>query len=494
MLEVVIFTVEAICMILELIASRVLSPYFGNSNIVWTSIIGVILLSNSIGNYYGGIIADKEKPKERLKRILMISAVYIFFIPLVQKQVIESICILTSDIRIGAIIATSILFFVPSIFLGLITPIILKSKLKDLENAGKVSGKIQALATLGGITGTFLGGFILIPNIGSVYILFFITIILAILVSIIDFKIKDKTNILVAIIIMYSIISMLLSISKNNNIGKQVLNNDTQEEVSYDTQYGRILIYNGIIDGKNARILNIDSGFESATFTDEDKVNDLVFEYTRLYDLMFKASIDIKDTLLIGGGGYSYPKHYISKFIDKNMDVVEIDGEVTNIAKKYFYLDKLFEDYNLSENKRLNLITEDGRTYLNRNNKKYDAILNDSFSGSSPAKTLTTIEAISKIKSSLNENGVYLSNVISSLDGKDSRFIKAEVNTLKKVFKNVYIVPCNKEFDNNIVQNNMVISTDYEINFEDNYNLKMEQDEIVLTDDYCPVDMLIPQI
>ena len=88
-----------------------------------------------------------------------------------------------------------------------------------------------------------------------------------------------------------------------------------------------------------------------------------------------------------------------------------------------------------------------------RNTKKYDAILNDAFSGSSPAKTLTTVEAVRKIKESLNVNGVYLTNVISALEGENSKFLRAEVNTIKQVFKNVYIVPSKKEYVANETDN-----------------------------------------
>ena len=175
------------------------------------------------------------------------------------------------------------------------------------------------------------------------------------------------------------------------------------------------------------------------------------------------------------------------------MDVVEIDGEITEIAKKYFYLDRLIEEYDLSNNKRLNLITEDGRTYLNNNTKKYDAILNDAFSGTTPAKTLTTIEHIKNIKKSLNIGGVYLTNIISSLDGDNSKFLKAEVNTLKKVFKNVYTVPCNYSDDIYKTQNIMVIATDEDLNYEKAYNINIDENEIIITDDYCPVDSLIPK-
>ena len=206
---------------------------------------------------------------------------------------------------------------------------------------------------------------------------------------------------------------------------------------------------------------------------------------------MFKSSKDIKDTLLIGGAGYSYPKYYISHYTDKKMDVVEIDGDIVNIAKKYFFLDKLIKEYKLEENKRLNLIIQDGRMYLNTNTKKYDAILNDSFSGDTPAKTLTTKEAIQKIHNSLNKDGVYLTNIISSIEGKNSKFIKAEVNTLKQVFKNVYIIPCNDKTNLERIQNNMVVATDSEIDFEDSVKINTEN-TITLTDNFCPVDTIIP--
>lgn len=93
---------------------------------------------------------------------------------------------------------------------------------------------------------------------------------------------------------------------------------------------------------------------------------------------------------------------------------------------------------------------------------------------------------------SLNKNGVYLTNIISSLEGKNSKFLKAEVNTLKQVFKNVYIVPCNYTNDTEQVQNNMIIATDSDIIYENTYNYNLAEDEIILTDDYCPIDTLIP--
>lgn len=489
--EIIIFVADAICMILELIASRLLSPYFGSSNIVWTSVIGIILLSSSIGNYLGGKIADKNNIEKNLKFILMATSIFIIIIPFLQNNILTIISKYIENIKIGAIISTIFLFFIPSLGMGLLTPIILRLKLNNMQTAGKTTGTINAIATIGGITGTFLGGFLLIPNLGSINILLILVILLVWLIPLVNFKLKEKSTIIVVIITIISLLSLYINTISNNINGEQVLQGK-RGTVSYDTQYGRVLIYNTVLNGNNVRILNIDSGFESATFTDEDKVNELVFDYTKYYDLMFNAKIDINNVLLIGGAGYSYPKYYISHYPNKNMDVVEIDEGITNIAKEYFYLNKLIKDYNLEENQRLKLIHDDGRTYLNNNSKKYDAILNDAFSGNTPAKTLTTHEHNKNIKKSLNENGVYLTNIISSLEGKNSKFLKAEVNTLKQVFKNVYIVPCNYTNDTEQVQNNMIIATDSDIIYENTYNYNLAEDEIILTDDYCPIDTLIP--
>lgn len=493
--EIIIFWINAVGMILELIASRVLSPYFGSSNIIWTSIIGIILLSGSIGNYLGGKIADKDGREDNLKLIFLMSSIFIFMIPLFQEDVLRFIVKMTSNIKIGAILATSILFLIPSIFIGIVTPILLKLKLNSLENAGKTAGNLYAISTLGAIIGTFLGGFLLIPNIGSVYILYILTVAVLILPIFVDGKIKNKFTIVYVLISIFILSIMFLKIRDNNDKGRRVLAGEVGIKVSYDTQYGRVIIYNvDTKEGDKLRVLNIDSGYESIGYANEEKAYDIYSKYIGYYDLMFKANPDIKRVAMIGGAGYSYPKHYISNNEDTIMDVIEIDGDITEIAKKYFYLDKLIDEYDLKNNKRLRLITEDGRVFFNTTNNKYDAILNDAFSGNTPAKTLTTLEAIQNIKRCLNNNGYYLTNIISSVDGENSKFLKAEVNTLKKVFKNVYVIPCIDDISSADCYNNMVIATDDEVRFDNSYNIELSEKEIVLTDDYCPIDTLIPVI
>ena len=197
---------------------------------------------------------------------------------------------------------------------------------------------------------------------------------------------------------------------------------------------------------------------------------------------------------MIGGAGFSYPRYFVYKYPDKKIDVVEIDEKVIEIAKKYFNLDNVLNDKKINAKERFNVICNDGRIYLNTCSKKYDAIMNDAFLGLTPPASLTTLEAIQNVKKCLNEGGIYAINVVGSLEGKDSRFFRAEINTLKQVFNNVYIIPIydevDEEIDLNRYRNISVFATDSTLNLDGLYDLKIDENEIVLTDDYCPVESL----
>ena len=137
------------------------------------------------------------------------------------------------------------------------------------------------------------------------------------------------------------------------------------------------------------------------------------------------------------------------------------------------------------------------KVYLNRTDKKYDAVLNDAFSGLTPAESLTTLETVERVHEILNPGSVYLSNIIGSRAGEDSRFLAAEVNTISQVFDYVYIVPCGDQNNDEITEtetiNNMVIASDTPLDLEGAVDMDYS-DGLILTDDYCPVDTLIPGV
>lgn len=486
--DIYLFVIEAICMVMELCASRVLSPFFGDSNIIWTSIIGIILLSSSIGNTIGGRLADKDDVQKDLCKLSLWAAVLILYIPVLSEIILGLLASVISNIKIGAIIGTVLLFLPSSIAFGMIPPIITKIKLKDLETAGKTSGTIHAVSTLGSITGTFLGGFFLVPNFGCDNIMLCLTCVTALMVILIGGKNRLKY---VGLIFAIAIACIYVLTKFNLSNAEAILAGEEEYIASYDTQYSKVEVVNRRVEGENIRYMLIGNGCESATYVDEDKKYELVVPYTKYYDLMYKANIDIRDALMIGGGGYSYPKYCVSHHPETTMDVVEIDEQITELAKEYFYLDDALREFN----NRLNIINEDGKVFINTTDRKYDAVLNDAFTGTTPAESLTTLETVEKIHDILNPGGVYLSNIIGSRSGAYSKFLAAEVNTISQVFDYVYIVPCgdmnNEEIIDTTSTNNMVIASDIPLDIPAAVNMDYKG-SIILTDDYCPVDTLIP--
>ena len=244
--EILLFAINAIYMVLELIASRLLTPYFGSSNLVWTSVIGIILLSSSMGNFIGGKLADKNNIKKNLKIIIISTGISILVIPIIQINILSRVSTIISSLKIGAIISTILLFFIPSMLIGLISPIIVKLKVKNVENVGKVSGKISAIATIGNLVGTFFGGFYLVPMIGSkqlLYILAMVTILLNILV-----EKEEKNNIVMNItsitLCLVCVAYFIYSVIQNNINIEAMVNNELNVLANFDTRYGNVKIVN----------------------------------------------------------------------------------------------------------------------------------------------------------------------------------------------------------------------------------------------------------
>ena len=180
-LEIIVFLSGAIGMGLELIAARVLSPYVGSSNVVWTSIIGIILASMSIGYWIGGKKADKDADIDKLSNILLLAAIFTGAIPLLETAIVKLFAGIIPNLIIAAILCAIIVFSIPSFILAMISPFAVKIKSKEDNEIGSLSGRISSLSTIGSIFGTFLMGFVLIPNIGVTNINIGVTIILVLM-------------------------------------------------------------------------------------------------------------------------------------------------------------------------------------------------------------------------------------------------------------------------------------------------------------------------
>ena len=481
-LEITVFLSGALTMMLELIAARVLSPYVGSSNLIWTTIIGIMLTSMSIGYWFGGKMADKNKENDIkiLSNYLLVSAIATSIIPILEVIFIDVLSQLSSNLIVVAIICATVTFGIPSFLLATVSPIAVKIKNNSMDHIGATSGKISSLSTIGSIFGTFFAGFILIPNLGVRNIILGCSILLWIL-SVYLFNKKDKKYYMLMIVELIVIIAL-------NLLGGylfQIKNPEITKDV--DSEYSRIWVTNLNVGETNYKTLQVDTGLESYI---NQETGEMGATYLYYYDLFEYYDKEANDALMIGGAAYTYPMHYLKKYENKTIDVVEIDEKMTQIAEEEFGLDK--------NNPNLGLITQDGRSYLNYNEKKYDTVFIDAFKGLNAPFELTTYEAMQKVYDSLDENGTVITNIISAIEGKDADFIKYEYSTYKAVFDDVKVYQVNsdhlpEEKQNLIlvgIKGNGNINTDKEEEYNELLSNEIKDftsDKQVVTDDYVPI-------
>lgn len=478
-LETIVFLGGAIGMGLELIAARVLSPYVGSSNVVWTSIIGIILVSMSLGYWLGGKNADKGANLNQLSNILLYAALATSAIPLLETCVVKILAGIIPNLIVSAILCAIIVFSIPSFILAMISPYAVKIKSKEETEIGSLSGKISSLSTIGSIVGTFLMGFVLIPNIGVSNINISVTIILVVM-SIIARENKETKEIWRNIFVICIMMMLLI-------IGKIVFKiNNPDILLDTDSQYSRIWVKQIETQKATYKTLQVDRGLESYIDTETGEMG---AKYLRYYDLFEYFNKDAKSTLLIGGAAYTYPIHYLQKYNDKTIDVVEIDDKMPQIAVEQFGL-------NIND-ERLKTYSQDGRSYLNYNKNKYDTILVDAFKGTNAPFELTTYEALTNAKNMLNENGVVITNIISALDGENAKFIEYEYTTYKAVFDDVKIYKV-VNMENDSIQNLILVGVKGNPEKNDSKSEEYAQylnmqianlktDKQVVTDDFAPI-------
>jgi spermidine synthase len=483
LLEIVVFTSGAVVMIFEIIGARILAPYIGTSSYIWTSLIGVILGSLSLGYWIGGKIADRKPELRLLAAVLFLAASLVTATMLIQEFFLSILAMNSMRLELKAIIAALVLFAPASVLFGFVTPFAVRLRMNSVEDAGKTVGRLYALSTVGSILGTFLAGFVLLPFVGSIRTLYLLIAILFLLSAIVvPFKLTAKK--------LYALILFPFAIGLNEFVGYSLARaNDLHD---FDTEYSRIRVFRTTdkITGDPIMALTLDPfSTQSAMFLGSDE---LVINYTKFYHLLRHFKPDFQKTLNIGGAGYSFPKDYLKKYPGRQIDVVEIDSQMTEIARKFFR----WED-----NENLRIFHQDGRVFLNQTQEKYDAILIDAFGSiySVPFQ-LTTVEAVRKINEILTDDGIVILNLISAIEGEKSRFLQAELKTYQAVFSNVILFKTNPDKANDETQNLILVasksnnisfvSEDAEISrllkhrYEEPLNLTVP----ILTDDLAPVE------
>jgi spermidine synthase len=363
----------------------------------------------------------------------------------------------------------------------MVSPYAVRLKIKSLQTSGATVGSLYAISTVGSIAGTFAAGFYLIPVLGTTNILFSITTILAFIAILLFITDRKAQSILppAAIII----------------IGAFLLYENNTRELTYidiDTKYNRVWIYDAKdqATGKPIKFMRINNESSSAMFLDSDEP---VFPYAKFYRLAEHFTPGFKSALVLGGAAYSYPTYFLRKYPGANLDVVEIDPDLTKLAKEHF---------RLKDHPRMKIYHEDARTFLNRKNKKYDVIYGDTYKSQYTLPWhLTTVEAAQHTYEILNEGGCMLINIISSIHGEASMFLQAELATYQEVFPHVFVFAVMDPKDLEMVQSIILVAVksfskpaffneDQELAgyLKNEVSEKVQTNLPVLTDNFAPVD------
>ena len=204
-----------------------------------------------------------------------------------------------------------------------------------------------------------------------------------------------------------------------------------------DMPFGKAEIKEAYLRGEEVRLFLVEGTQESATYLHPLIKNELVFPYTKVFASLFSREMGACDVLMLGGGAFSVPKYLISHFPQVRMDVVELYREVYEMALDYFFLDELYEEYHLMENRRLQVFLEEGLHYLKACTKTYDIIYDDAYHGILPDSGLLSYEATVLMKKRLKEGGLLAINMIGALQGSSSMRALLSEEVLKRVFRNV---------------------------------------------------------
>jgi spermidine synthase len=499
-----VFVSGAVVMSLELLGSRLLAPIFGNSIFVWGSLIGVVLTALSAGYYLGGKLADLKPSFQVLSSLIFAAGLLILALPAIAPPLFDAVVALNIGEQYSPLLATTLLLGPTGILLGTVSPYAIRLVADSVEKLGKVSGNLYALSTLGSIVGTFVTVFLLIPIFGVNKIIFGMGVLLLV-VAFLGLSVKLKAVVLMILVVLpfaapYMVSRQLTVAAYTLALGETVYETDTP--------YHHLVVadYYDPSAQSTIRILIMDDNLHSAM--DLQNPNRTVFPYTDYFNLGFLLNPKISRVLFIGGGGFTGPKQFLRDYPNVSVDVVEIDPGVTTIAEQYFAVN--------ANNPRLHIYTNDGRIFLQQSDQLYDLIVLDAYSRSYVPFHLMTTEFFKLVSTHLRINGVVISNLISGITSVNDQLLTAEVNTMHRVFSNVYTFAVegtsftdaqnveilgtnlsehlNETVFEQLASSNQVVKTPEMSYYVTNYFVLQPSDSPILTDDYAPVENLISPI
>lgn len=496
LLPFTVFLTGGCVLVIEIVATRILAPYFGNTIYSVSSVISVVLAALSVGYWVGGRLADRHPQKRLFFGIIALSGILVLFMQALQSVLLPAVGF-SLPLAAGPLIMSMVLFFVPSFVLGMLSPFAVALQQRDAkgQGVGTTAGQIFFFSTLGSIAGSLSAGFLLIPFLGVTSILVGVGILLFLLgiVPMAWYGVgRDKTVMLVIV----ASSTLVLVVTSAPAQGPGVL-------YSQDGLYERVVIADGIYRGQPTRFLLQDTSSSAAMYLDSDEP---AYDYTKYYRLHTMFVPEVKRALVMGGGAYSIPKALLADLPEAQVDVSEIEPSLVELSKKYFRLE---------DNPRLAHYIEDGRRMLHDAPDRYDVIFSDVYhSMYSIPSHFTTREFMELARNRLTDNGVFIANLIGSLDTDGPSFIWSQVKTMQQAFPQVYIFAVDSPLETG-VQNIIAVgsasagrldmlspawreSPHAVVREIAGHYVATERislhDYPVLTDDYAPVDYLASKV
>ena len=494
----IVFSASACTLILEIVAGRILAPYIGVSLYTWTSIIGVVLAGISIGNFLGGLVADRFPSRLTLGLILLGAGAFtVIILPLIQT-VAEAFFTLPIILRI--VLLTAVLFLPSSLIMGMVTPVVIKLHLRELGRTGNIVGRFYAVSTAGSILGVFLTGFVLIQWIGTRPIVLAVGIFLFALAILFGDLWRMRFGL--------AAVAAVGAVAASASLG--LTQGWADSGCQRESNYYCIKVRQREIKGETIRTLTLDQLLHSYVARDDPAF--LVYGYEKVTADFFALQHGRSErlsALFIGGGGYTMPRLIEERYPGSHVEVIEIDPAVTEIAHQLLWLrrDTSIVTHSVDARMKIPELPTAG----------YDMVVGDAFNDFSVPYHLTTLEFNESVRDLLRPGGVFIVNIVDNLN--TGRFLRAYVNTLSRTFEHVYVLRDDDFWEDDPRPNvtYVVVGTDRPVTAADLARASeeagrgepvsrfmpdevfdrwygLEDDPALLTDGFVPVDQMLAHL
>jgi spermidine synthase len=413
-LGIVVFVAGAGSLAIEIAASRLLAPYFGSSTVVWANVIGLILIYLSVGYWFGGRLADRHASPRVLGRLLLAAGAVIAVLPFIARPVLDlavrGFDAVSAGAVVGSFFATVALFSVPVTLLGMVSPFAIRLALRDVDQAGTVSGRLYALSTAGSIVGTFVPALITIPAIGTQRTMLGTAVLLAAAGA----SLAGRRWIGVAVVTAGLVAVPPGAVKDTGGL---------LFETESPYQYVRVINHNG------AHQLELNEGVSQQSVWRPNTVL-TGGEWDMFLVVPPLLGRPVRDVLVIGSAGGTIPRAYSVFYPGAHVDGVEIDPAVTRAARRFMGLDDV---------PNLRTITADGRGFLRSTSKQYDVVIVDAYREEYVPFYMATQEFFRLVHDHVRPGGAVALNVAQTPE--DHRLPDAVGGTLANVFPQVWQWP-----------------------------------------------------